>query len=194
MAGSASLTGPNIGDLMSGLSSAIEHNRTKTVGDAAKAAKKAHSTVISRHSGGDMKLSGVGPRGAKVGVRYDIKHGGLAGASAVIRATGPLQLIDGDTSAHRVTSKYLKGTRASRSAFGPHVPNGARKGRGGRQGPVQRAVIKLGGDIGHRYSAHHPGTAGKDTWKKGRALATPAARKIIRMHTYRTIKSAAGAG
>jgi hypothetical protein len=85
---------------------------------------------------GDMKLSGVGRRGARVGAKYDIK--GTVNPTAFITATGPLHLIERDTSPHR-------------------VPRNRRSGR------KRYAVIG-----GHPYDhADHPGTAGKHPFERG---------------------------
>lgn len=54
------------------------------------------------------KLRGVGKRGAKVGVRYDLKAN-----SAYVRATGPLHLLERNTKAHRIP-RQRKTTRAKK--------------------------------------------------------------------------------
>jgi len=78
-------------------------------------------------------LSGVGKRGAKVGAKTEPLRIG----SAIVKATGPYQLIERDTSAHR-------------------EPRAARR-RG-------RALLIPG--IGYRQSVHHPGTKGKHPFEK----------------------------
>lgn len=54
------------------------------------------------------KLRGVGKKGAKIGVRYDI-----AGKRSLVRATGPFHLLERPTKAHR-TPKEAKSGRAKR--------------------------------------------------------------------------------
>lgn len=89
---------------------------------------------VRADSGGDMRLSGVGLRGARVGARYDVK--GIGNPTALVRATGPMQLLERDTSAHVILPRRRRGKRAILTPDGP------------------------------RRSAHHPGTSGKRTWSK----------------------------
>lgn len=148
---------------------------------AAEAAVKRQSRVIESHSGGDSKLSGVnkakGRAGnAKVGAKFRMLPSGDGGASAEVRATGPLQIIDRDTSGHVIRSAYSNiqtSTRrrgSLRGFIGPVLPG---QTTGGRQ-----AVIHIPG-VGFRRSARHPGTNGKDTWRKGRDGALDDAGKTI---------------
>ena len=67
------------------------------VNAAALAAKTTILPFVAASSGGDLRLSGVGRRGAKVGVRYDIK--GTTNPTALVRATGPLHFRESDTKA-----------------------------------------------------------------------------------------------
>lgn len=99
---------------------------------------------IRAASGGDMRLSGVGRRGAKVGARFDVK--GTTNPTALIRATGPLHLVEGNTSAHRIP----------------------REGRR-RRGRARVVVVN-----GHPYAyVNHPGTWGKRPWARGSAVGIP---------------------
>jgi hypothetical protein len=63
----------------------------------AKVAKDAQLDVMRPDSGGDLRLSGVGRRGAAIGARYDLR-----GDTADIKATGPLPLIANPIKAHRI--------------------------------------------------------------------------------------------
>jgi hypothetical protein len=94
------------------------------------------------------KLSGVGRKGAKVGVRYDIQG---RRNSALVRATGPFQLIERDTKAHRMP-RERKTARAKKRVV--VIPN-----------------------VGVRAWAQHPGTKGKHPWAKGVAAAVPVQEK-----------------
>ena len=97
---------------------------------------------------GDGRLSGVGKKGAKVGARYDVK--GSTNPTALITATGPMQLIERDTKAHT-------------------IPKPRRRGR------KRYAVID-----GHAYaSAQHPGTRGKRPFEKGWRRAAPQAPAVF---------------
>lgn len=92
----------------------------------------------------------VGRKGARVGVRYT-----LAGNTAVVKMTGPAQLIERDTKAHRIPRATV--------------------GRGRRQRANTKVVVIPG--VGVRASAAHPGTRGKHPWEKGLRAALPAIPK-----------------
>jgi hypothetical protein len=94
-------------------------------------------TAIRAESGGDMVLSGMG---AKVGARYEILKGGDHPA-AIIRATGPMQIIESDTKPHVIKA-------------------------GGRKSRRRKGSKVLSTPYGPRASVHHPGTKGKHTWSK----------------------------
>lgn len=55
---------------------------------------------------GDMRLSGVGRRGARIGARYDVK--GTSNPTALIRATGPVHLIERRTGGHDIAPRSKK--------------------------------------------------------------------------------------
>ena len=111
---------------------------------------------IAAGSGGDSALSNVG-RGARVGARYDVK--GNTNPTALVRATGPLHLLDNPTRAHQITAKVRKGrSRASRSSF----YNAIFGGSGGFSG-----VQPMRTPYGPRYRVNHPGTRGKRTFFDG---------------------------
>ena len=88
----------SVADLAKGLSkaaTAIGTSQTAAVSSGALKAKRAIEGTRDKATGGDGRLSGVGRRGAKLGVRYDVKDG--AKPTAVVKATGPWQLIERDT-------------------------------------------------------------------------------------------------
>jgi hypothetical protein len=183
------MKGPKIGAGMVRMAKAIEHGSADTVGAAALDAKAKHQAVIAADSGGDSVLSGVNKSkgragGAKVGVKYDLKKGPRP--SAFIKATGPLHLLDRPTAGRVIRSSYAKG-RGRRGFTGPTLP-GQFSGRG--MGPNKPAVLNIPG-IGFRASARHPGTKGKQTWRKGRKAAEPAIRKAMTKRTTNIIKGAA---
>lgn len=90
------------------------------------------------------RLRGVGNRGARVGVRYDVKGSGV-NAVALLRATGPLHLLDNPTKPHRIEPR--------------------RRRRGGK-----RAVLVNGQPVAY---VEHPGTRGKRTFARGVEAAKP---------------------
>lgn len=93
----------------------------------------------------DGKLRGVGKKGARIGVNFQ-----AVGNTALVRATGPFQLIESDTKQHRIPKQ--RGARAR-----------------------QRYAVIPG--VGVRAFANHPGTHGKHPWDKGVVAAAPAAAK-----------------
>jgi hypothetical protein len=99
-------------------------------------------------SGGDMRLSGVGRRGARVGAKFTV--GGGSDPTAIIRATGPLHLIERDTDPHGIRPKRRSKAKALRLANG---------------------MV--------RASANHPGTRGKHPWQKGLNRTRPGTRKVF---------------
>jgi hypothetical protein len=90
---------------------AWQQANTQAVAVSALAAKMAVLAQLGPATGGDLKLSGVGKKGAQVGVRYGVLASG--NPSALVRATGPFQLIERDTKAgprprNRVRRNALK--------------------------------------------------------------------------------------
>lgn len=107
---------------------------------------------------GDMRLSGVGLRGARVGARYDIK--GTVNPTALIRATGPLHLIERDTRPHEIKRRKRRGKKALRLADGRFV-----------SGAVQ-----------------HPGTRGKRPFAKGVDATKESAPRVFDAEIQRAMR------
>ncbi len=103
---------------------------TNTIRDSIRAA-----------TNGSMRMSGIGARGARVGARYDVK--GAANPTALIRATGPLHLLE-----------------SGRSGGYPIRPRARRRRRGGRP-----PALLINGSF--RPSAVGGSTAGKRVWSRG---------------------------
>lgn len=125
----------------------------------ASAALKAKTIIMS---GSPSRLRGVGKKGAALGVRYTLS-GSEATPSARLRATGPWQLIEEDTSPHEIRPKKRKS-----------------KGRG---------AIAIPG-IGVRAYAHHPGSRGKHPWAKGVEKAEPLVAREMSKKTANIAKAA----
>lgn len=128
----------------------------KGVEKAALVATTAARASIAAGSGGDSRMSNVGRSGgAKVGARYDVK--GAQNPTALVRATGPLHLLDNPTAPHQITPRSLrKGrSRASKGAF-----YNALFGGGSGFGTAK----PLSTPYGPRYRVQHPGTKGKRTF------------------------------
>lgn len=122
--------------------------------------------------GRKIRLSGVGKRGANVGVRFDVK--GRKNPTGLVYMTGPAQLVERDTKAHGILGRGVgraKGrSRAARRAakqelydtlFGGQSAGRMRIGDAWRTGPFQ-----------------HPGTQGKHPFAKGIEAARPLVPKI----------------
>lgn len=115
------------------LAAASKRGREDTLKQMGLAAKAAQNDQIRRDTG-DMRLSGVGRRGARVGSRFDMRQGRVE-----VKATGPLHFVAHPMSPHRIPRERTRGRR-------------------------RYAVIP---GVGVRSSVQHPGTKGKDTWRKG---------------------------
>lgn len=188
---SASFKGPDLGKRIVKLTQAVEKGRVDAVKRSAEKAKAEQLSVIRADSGGDLMLSGVNkskgrPGNAKLSVNYRVRSSGLT-ATALLKATGPLQIISNDTSGRVIRSAYssnVRGTAArrrggARGFIGPVVP-------GQFAGGGRKAVLNIPG-VGFRRSARHPGTKGKDTWQRGRKKAEPVIAVEMRKSTTGTI-------
>lgn len=132
---------------------ALEKADRDIINDAALLAK---NTILGEIKGvvPDLRMSGV--RNAKVNVRYDIK--GQSNPTALIKATGPLHLVENDTSAHRIP----KAGRRRRKVKTLRLPSGE-----------------------FRRSVTHPGTKGQQPFAKGRAKAE---RKVVTLMGNRSVR------
>jgi hypothetical protein len=180
----AQIQGPKILHVMAGIERAIIDGRTETIRKAAMAAKVIHSVEIDRASGGDGVLSGVGVKGAKVGARFDMK-GSTFDPEAMIKAYGPLHLLDFNTASHMIRSKYMRGSQAKRGSLA-----GGTFKRRKVIGPTLSPVINIPG-IGYRRWAKVRGTRGVHSWDKGRIRAEPVIRKIMHKGMFTIIQKAA---
>jgi len=87
---------------MAGELHTLEH---RTVEIAALAVKTSVLAQMQAAGVDNGKLRGVGKKGGRVGVRYD-----LAGKTALVRATGPFHLLERDNKDHRIPK--VRGSRA----------------------------------------------------------------------------------
>lgn len=187
------VSGPKLGAHFTKMAKVIEGASVETVSKAADTAKREQQSRIARDSGGDSMLSGVGKGNnragnAKVGVRVKVDKSKTR-PSAIIAATGPLQIINNDTAGHVIRSTRARG-RQRKGFVGPTLPGQFSKRNGRFIGPEKAAVLSIPG-IGVRASARHPGTRGKQTWQTGRKKAEPGIRKTMSSRTFNVIKGAA---
>lgn len=102
--------------------------------------KAAVLAEMTKATGGDLRLSGVrskrSPAGAKIGATYDARSGN----NVLVRATGPVQLVENDTPPHDIAprgrTKTARG-RARKGAKALRIGRGfyaSAKGTGGSKG------------------------------------------------------------
>ena len=113
--------------------------------------KQAGLLAYRRATGGDLKLSGVGRSGARLGVRYS-EPTGTTNVATVVRVTGPAHLIDHATKPHRIPRE--RGRRA------------------------RRRVVVIPG-VGVRAYANHPGKPANPTFHPAMRLRRPRAMRAF---------------
>lgn len=135
---------------MKGFPDALHQAATDAVAASALMVTKEARKRIADATGGDSRISNMGRRGAKVGARYDVRQG--KNPSAIVKATGPLQIIERDTKPHRVPRE--------------------RKSKRGKK----RLVLT---PWGPRAFINHPGTKGKHPFEKAVAEKAPKVPKVF---------------
>lgn len=125
----------------------LQRLETNTVRIAALAVKSSVLEQLQVAGVKDGKLRGVGKKGAAVGVSST-----MAGNKALVKATGPLHLLERNTKAHRI------GRRTRSATTGRSLVD--------RSGQDIKSVLVIPG-VGFRAWANHPGTKGKHPWEKG---------------------------
>jgi len=143
-----------------GFTGKLQDAQRRAVGASALHVKKVVGASIVGAVGADMRMSGVGKKGAKVGVRYDVL--GFANPTARVYATGPLHIVERGTKAHRIPKQ--RGARA------------------------RKRLLVIPG-VGVRLWANHPGTKGKHPWERGVAAATPAVPRIYQAELIKAVKA-----
>jgi hypothetical protein len=131
---------------------ALQKGVEKTgVAGAAKAVSTAITAEVLAQTHGTARLSGVGKKGARLGVRTVITSN-----RAVITATGPWQFIEGDTRKHDIS------------------PRGRRTGKRGRALKGAKALT-IGGEF-YASAKNTGGSKGKRPFAKGTVAGEPAAK------------------
>lgn len=170
---------------MSTLANRMERNVAGSVGKAALVLKTSVQANLRTAVGSDLRMSGVGRRGAKVGVRYDVK--GQRNPTALLRATGPVPLVERNTSPHTILPRGVgrvqgRRTKLARQAARQNLYDAL---FAGTVGAGVRPLALGNGRFAYRVS--HPGTRGKQPFEKGIERATPAAQKILRNATTKSL-------
>lgn len=145
-----------------------------------RAAFAAKRTILAEveHAVPGLRLKHVGsPPGAKVGVRYDVK--GEQNPTALVRATGPLHLVENPIKPHTIIPKDIgrsqgrskKARRAAKQQLYSALFGGEFSG----QKPLTTPY-------GPRYRVKHTGVSRQpQPWKKGVQKALqPAAKELDR--------------
>lgn len=113
------------------------------------------------------RLKGVGKRGARIGVRYNVgRFGDDFTAKSLVFATGPFHLIERPTDDHRIPRETV--------------------GRGRRKRANTKPIVIPG--VGVRQYAQHRGTKGKYPWRKGNAAAEPKVAQVLVSKTATVIR------
>lgn len=126
-----------------------EHVR-EGVRDAALIVTTVVRAELSRAGVRNGRLRGVGRKGARIGVGFDDK--GLVNkkaASQLVKMRGPAHLIENPTKPHRIQPRR----------------------RGGK-----KAIVVNGQPVA---SVNHPGTRGKQPWRKGVNRSAPLAQRRV---------------
>lgn len=77
----------------------ITHAQAEGANAVAFAMKTSITGLMAEASGGDLRLSGVGKKGARIGARYKAATAGY-NAAALLHAYGPAHFVERDTSPH----------------------------------------------------------------------------------------------
>ena len=162
----------------------IEKATGRGVAKAALELTAAARRNIAVASGGDSRLSGVGPRGARVGARYKVTERGFGGDySALVTADGPVQLIERDTDPHdefsRSVSRAKGRSRLARSEAAARFYNALFGGDSAFAGTSPMST-----PYGPRYRVNHPGTKGKHPFKRAVAEVAPHAPRIFQEQVH----------
>lgn len=136
-----------------------------SLSEAERAGVRAAALTATRIIRGEIRsvvssgrLSGVGRRGARVGARFDVWKS-AKDPSALVRATGPLHLVENDTAPHKITPRRRRG---------------------------RRRALRLA-DGGFARSVNHPGTKGRSPFARGAANAAAPAAAAFRQEISKMI-------
>lgn len=119
--------------------------------------------------------------GRKAGVRFDLR-----GDEAVVRWFGPVHLVNNPTAPHEIRPRAFAGTRSTGTR--------AQRGAGllaafGVDATQSRGAVRLAdGNVRSRVS--HPGTAGKQFFQKGKAVAQAQAFKAYSRSVHSALAEA----
>lgn len=136
--------------------------------------------------GGTLRAGGRkkdGGRSARVGARFDSLKGDDAGA--IVRAQGPVHLIERDTAAHWIP-RQLGGTVT-------HTASGRRRSKASvvrRKASVNKRLV-IGGNV-VQGPIRHPGTKGKHPFQRGVKDFMPSAGKLLEQGAHALVNGVMG--
>lgn len=127
-------------------------------------------------------------RGASIGARYDVK--GEKNPTALIRALGPLQIVERDTKPHQILPKGI-GRSQGRSKMARRAARQSLYAAlfGGSYGS---GVHPLSTPYGPRYRVNHPGTKGRHPFQKGVEKTRDKVAPVLRTGVADALRKAFG--
>lgn len=140
------------------------------------------SSIRDAAPSGQLRMNG---KPKKIGASF--KMAGSGRPYAVIRATGPLHLLERNTSAHfipRVAQKSLVTYRLNKKTG--RLTAGQKKRRGRAGGGTTLSIP----GIGFRKSVTHPGTTGKRPFERGVSTGSQQAGRIVLAEVSRGLTAA----
>lgn len=180
------------------LAADIKSSQKANLTEASMVMKEAVLARGRKASGGDLVLSGVGRDGkGKLGANFKTMSDNK---SSELRAIGPWQFVEFDTSPRVVTSRYGGGSRRSRAAavgasagrrvkFGTNRVYVASSAEGAeRSGDKIRGSINIPGIGWRRYARIRRGSKGTRPFAKGINDGIPGAVRVLRRRNVDTVK------
>lgn len=159
---------------LDGFAGAIPETNKVAVGAAALAIKSSILPLMAAATGGDLRLSGVGKRGARIGVRYDVK--GSVNPTALLYATGPAHFVERDTRRHMILPRG-KGRGRVKRRQGAALVSALSGGVGGLGG--QGGVLAFKGGGYAAYARAGGGSKGKHPFELGVRQGEPRAVEVF---------------
>lgn len=150
--------------------------------NGAGAVALAMTTAVRRKqrtaTGGDMKLSGVGKNGTRIGAKYV----SIGDGKTVVQATGPAHLAEWDVKPHTITPKKGSGLGRRRSDRANEARQRAhlKSHFGITKDPAGAAVLALADGTFARYTTRAGGSKGRHPFENGVNQVLPATGEIMR--------------
>jgi len=179
----------------------LARNNRNATKYAALAFKDAALTEAKKDSGGDLRLSHFGKKGAKLSVGFDLDGDRTARATVRPRPMGPWKVLQYGAKPHLIVPGLTRRQAKALSLFSAMAGQGgsldsyniadlASSARGNRNNKAsrrrkRRPPLKIGGQM--RAWASHPGVAGKHTWTRAESKGADQAIKGYRANQARAL-------